>query len=143
MLLMRHSEIGLISSPPGTRILVFKNLRICGDCNNAIKCISNIERWEIIVRDTTREAGGVAQQAIGSIRTVFSFVSKGNLAAKYADLLEKSVSLELSLGSLRWQRGGSVLFYGRLPENDLTGMAKQVLEGLKYMHALPHYARRH
>ncbi|KAF9591217.1 hypothetical protein IFM89_002872 [Coptis chinensis] len=59
MLLMRHSEklavaFGLISSPPGTRIRVFKNLRICGDCHNAIKYISDIERREIIVRDTIR-----------------------------------------------------------------------------------------
>ncbi|PIA30923.1 hypothetical protein AQUCO_05300031v1 [Aquilegia coerulea] len=59
ILLLRHSEklaiaFGLIGSPPGTRIRVFKNLRICGDCHNAIKYISEIERREIIVRDTTR-----------------------------------------------------------------------------------------
>ncbi|KAF9616114.1 hypothetical protein IFM89_028580 [Coptis chinensis] len=45
-----------------------------------------------------RKAGGVAEQAIGSIRTVFSFVAEDNLAAKYADLLEKSVPFGAKLG---------------------------------------------
>ncbi|XWS18785.1 hypothetical protein CRYUN_Cryun32bG0074500 [Craigia yunnanensis] len=40
-----------------------------------------------------RRAGTIAEQAISSIRTVFSFVAEDNLAARYAELLEKSVPL--------------------------------------------------
>ncbi|XP_058093269.1 pentatricopeptide repeat-containing protein At4g16835, mitochondrial-like [Magnolia sinica] len=59
LILSRHSEklaiaFGLISTPPGTQIRVFKNLRVCRDCHNAAKFISAIEGREIIVRDTTR-----------------------------------------------------------------------------------------
>ncbi|CAO2205772.1 unnamed protein product [Urochloa humidicola] len=58
-MLMRHSEklaiaFGLISSPPGMTLRIFKNLRVCGDCHNAAKLISKIEDREIILRDTTR-----------------------------------------------------------------------------------------
>ncbi|CAL5010177.1 unnamed protein product [Urochloa decumbens] len=58
-MLMRHSEklaiaFGLISSPPGMTLRIFKNLRVCGDCHNATKLISKIEDREIILRDTTR-----------------------------------------------------------------------------------------
>ncbi|MCL7044236.1 hypothetical protein MKW94_022708 [Papaver nudicaule] len=57
--LSHHSEklaiaLGIISTPPGTLIKVCKNLRTCGDCHNAIKYISNIEKREIIVRDSKR-----------------------------------------------------------------------------------------
>ncbi|OVA10587.1 Pentatricopeptide repeat [Macleaya cordata] len=59
LILLRHSEklaiaFGLISTPKGTQIRVFKNLRICGDCHNAIKYISVIEEREIVIRDTVR-----------------------------------------------------------------------------------------
>ncbi|KAI9196477.1 hypothetical protein LWI28_024287 [Acer negundo] len=42
-----HSErlaiaFGLINTAPGTTIRITKNLRICGDCHNAIKFISEI-----------------------------------------------------------------------------------------------------
>ncbi|WVZ95035.1 hypothetical protein U9M48_040842 [Paspalum notatum var. saurae] len=58
-MLMRHSEklaiaFGLISTPPGMILRIFKNLRVCGDCHNAAKLISKIEDREIILRDTTR-----------------------------------------------------------------------------------------
>lgn len=58
-LLLWHSEklavaFGCIKLPQGSQIQVFKNLRICGDCHKAIKFISEIEKREIIVRDTTR-----------------------------------------------------------------------------------------
>ncbi|QHO39044.1 hypothetical protein HN51_005295 [Arachis hypogaea] len=58
-LLLWHSEklaiaFGLLKVPLGVPIRVFKNLRVCGDCHNAIKYISAIEGREIIVRDTTR-----------------------------------------------------------------------------------------
>uniref|UniRef100_A0A0D6R6C5 DYW domain-containing protein n=1 Tax=Araucaria cunninghamii TaxID=56994 RepID=A0A0D6R6C5_ARACU len=57
--LMHHSErlaiaFGLISTPPGTTLRVIKNLRVCGDCHNAIKIISKIVEREIIVRDAKR-----------------------------------------------------------------------------------------
>ncbi|KAG7985721.1 hypothetical protein I3843_03G040900 [Carya illinoinensis] len=54
-----HSErlaiaFGLINTNPGTAIRVTKNLRICGDCHNAIKFISKIVKRIIIVRDMHR-----------------------------------------------------------------------------------------
>ncbi|WCJ39357.1 ABC transporter family protein [Euphorbia peplus] len=45
-----------------------------------------------------RKAGGIAEQAISSIRTVFSFVAEDSLAEKYADLLMKSVPIGLKVG---------------------------------------------
>ncbi|KAL5710435.1 hypothetical protein ACHQM5_020996 [Ranunculus cassubicifolius] len=57
--LMYHSErlaiaYGLISTPPGRTLRIMKNLRICGDCHNAVKFISKLEDREIIVRDNKR-----------------------------------------------------------------------------------------
>ncbi|QCE08970.1 structure-specific endonuclease subunit SLX1 [Vigna unguiculata] len=54
-----HSErlaiaFGLISTLPGTRLLITKNLRICEDCHVAIKFISEITEREITVRDVNR-----------------------------------------------------------------------------------------
>lgn len=54
-----HSEklaiaYGIISTPPSTTIRVIKNLRVCGDCHNAIKYISKVARREIVVRDGNR-----------------------------------------------------------------------------------------
>ncbi|KAL6844673.1 hypothetical protein ACP4OV_025332 [Aristida adscensionis] len=54
-----HSEklaiaFGLISTAPGTPIRVVNNLRICGDCHNAIKLLSKIYGRCIIVRDANR-----------------------------------------------------------------------------------------
>ncbi|XP_077233484.1 pentatricopeptide repeat (PPR) superfamily protein [Tasmannia lanceolata] len=59
MRLGHHSEklaigFGLISTPDGLPLLVVKNLRICGDCHNAIKFISAIVGREITVRDAHR-----------------------------------------------------------------------------------------
>ncbi|RZS18297.1 hypothetical protein BHM03_00050538 [Ensete ventricosum] len=59
LMLMRHSEklaiaFGLISTLQGTTLRVFKNLRVCGDCHNAAKFLSLIEKRDIILRDTTR-----------------------------------------------------------------------------------------
>lgn len=59
LILLRHSEklaiaYALMRIPLGIPIRVFKNLRVCRDCHNAIKYISAIENREIIVRDTTR-----------------------------------------------------------------------------------------
>ncbi|XP_043695435.1 pentatricopeptide repeat-containing protein At4g21065-like [Telopea speciosissima] len=54
-----HSEklaiaFGLLNTPPGTRLLVTKNLRVCDDCHVAIKFISRITEREIVVRDVNR-----------------------------------------------------------------------------------------
>ncbi|CAN1331548.1 Pentatricopeptide repeat-containing protein At4g37170 [Linum perenne] len=54
-----HSEklaiaYGVISTPPGTTIKVYKNLRTCVDCHEAIKFISKIVDRKIIVRDSAR-----------------------------------------------------------------------------------------
>ncbi|KAF6174303.1 hypothetical protein GIB67_040796 [Kingdonia uniflora] len=45
-----------------------------------------------------RKAGNVVEQAISSVRTVFSFVAENHTAAKYAELLEKSVPFGVKLG---------------------------------------------
>ncbi|KAF5733481.1 ABC transporter B family member 19-like [Tripterygium wilfordii] len=45
-----------------------------------------------------RKAGSVAEQAISSIRTIFSFVAEDNFATRYADLLLKSVPLGAKIG---------------------------------------------
>ncbi|KAL0352552.1 UNVERIFIED_CONTAM: Pentatricopeptide repeat-containing protein [Sesamum calycinum] len=57
--LSTHSEklavvYGLLKLPHGATIRIFKNLRICGDCHNAIKFMSKAEAREIIVRDGKR-----------------------------------------------------------------------------------------
>lgn len=57
--LFRHSEklalvFGLISTPPGNTIRIFKNLRICEDCHASFKLISGIVNREIVVRDRNR-----------------------------------------------------------------------------------------
>ncbi|KAJ7558177.1 hypothetical protein O6H91_04G027400 [Diphasiastrum complanatum] len=54
-----HSEklaiaFGLINTPQGTCLHLFKNLRVCDDCHTATKYISRIVRREIIVRDANR-----------------------------------------------------------------------------------------
>ncbi|XP_042512403.1 LOW QUALITY PROTEIN: pentatricopeptide repeat-containing protein At5g04780, mitochondrial-like [Macadamia integrifolia] len=58
-LLRHHSEklalaFALISFPPGTHIVIKKNLRICRDCHSFMKLASRIARRKIIVRDTNR-----------------------------------------------------------------------------------------
>lgn len=54
-----HSEklavaFGIISTPQGTPIKVFKNLRTCVDCHAALKFVSKIAGRRIIVRDSSR-----------------------------------------------------------------------------------------
>ncbi|XP_020587525.1 pentatricopeptide repeat-containing protein At4g33990-like [Phalaenopsis equestris] len=58
-ILSSHSErlamvFGIISTEKGSRIYIFKNLRVCGDCHNATKYISRITEREIVVRDSNR-----------------------------------------------------------------------------------------
>lgn len=57
--LCRHSErlaiaFALLRTAPGTAIRVVKNLRVCGDCHEVTKLISQLYRREIMVRDRTR-----------------------------------------------------------------------------------------
>ncbi|KAK6151123.1 hypothetical protein DH2020_016055 [Rehmannia glutinosa] len=54
-----HSEklavaFGLLSTKDDMPLVVMKNLRMCGDCHNAIKIVSVISRREITVRDCHR-----------------------------------------------------------------------------------------
>ncbi|KAF2301614.1 hypothetical protein GH714_028274 [Hevea brasiliensis] len=57
--LCSHSErlavaFGILNSSGKSSIRVFKNLRICGDCHNAIKLIAKIVDMQITVRDSFR-----------------------------------------------------------------------------------------
>lgn len=57
--LWNHSErialaYGLISTPKGTSVRIFKNLRVCGDCHSVYKLVSSIVSREIILRDPYR-----------------------------------------------------------------------------------------
>ncbi|GKB80314.1 pentatricopeptide repeat-containing protein ELI1, chloroplastic [Tanacetum coccineum] len=54
-----HSEklavaFGLISTEAGSSIKIVKNLRICLDCHEVMKLISNITRRRIVIRDRNR-----------------------------------------------------------------------------------------
>ncbi|CAL5089514.1 unnamed protein product [Urochloa decumbens] len=54
-----HSEklaiaFGIISTPIGTPLRIFKNLRVCEDCHEAIKFMSRATDREIVVRDMYR-----------------------------------------------------------------------------------------
>lgn len=58
-LLCSHSErlaigFGLLKSPPSAPIRIAKNLRVCGDCHEAIKLISKVVSRQLIIRDTNR-----------------------------------------------------------------------------------------
>ena len=58
-MLCNHSErlaiaFGLLNTGPGTRLLITKNLRVCGDCHEATKFITKIVNREIVVRDVKR-----------------------------------------------------------------------------------------
>ncbi|XP_047326308.1 ABC transporter B family member 19-like [Impatiens glandulifera] len=45
-----------------------------------------------------RKAGGIAEQTISSVRTIFSFVMEDEMIAKYTDLLAKGVPLGVKMG---------------------------------------------
>jgi hypothetical protein len=58
-MVLSHSEklaitLGLIITPPGTRIMIVKNLRVCADCHLVTALISKIEGREIVARDSSR-----------------------------------------------------------------------------------------
>lgn len=51
-----HSEklalaFGLLSTPQGTTLRILKNLRVCGDCHEANRIISKVERRDIVIID--------------------------------------------------------------------------------------------
>ncbi|XP_071690602.1 pentatricopeptide repeat-containing protein At2g03880, mitochondrial-like [Rutidosis leptorrhynchoides] len=57
--LWKHSErlalaYGLVNTPDGSGVQIFKNLRVCGDCHSVFKFISEIERRTIVLRDPFR-----------------------------------------------------------------------------------------
>ncbi|KAF8116226.1 hypothetical protein N665_0020s0078 [Sinapis alba] len=57
--LSHHSEklaiaFGLISTKPGSKLTIVKNLRVCRNCHEATKLISKIYKREIVARDRTR-----------------------------------------------------------------------------------------
>uniref|UniRef100_A0A2P2LYX7 Uncharacterized protein MANES_01G231600 n=1 Tax=Rhizophora mucronata TaxID=61149 RepID=A0A2P2LYX7_RHIMU len=57
--ILAHSEklataYGLLSSPARAPIRILKNLRVCGDCHNALKIISKLVGRELIMRDAKR-----------------------------------------------------------------------------------------
>ncbi|KAL4186472.1 hypothetical protein AMTRI_Chr09g34050 [Amborella trichopoda] len=57
--LLHHSEklalaFGLLKMPTRTPIRIINNLRVCGDCHTAFKCISKILNREVILRDTSQ-----------------------------------------------------------------------------------------
>ncbi|XP_059312850.1 pentatricopeptide repeat-containing protein At4g21065 [Lycium ferocissimum] len=54
-----HSEklaiaFGLLCVPKGVPIRIYKNLRVCGDCHNAMKFVSRVFDRHIILRDSNR-----------------------------------------------------------------------------------------
>lgn len=56
LLLCKHSEkialcFGMLEYPPGHKITIVKNLRMCGDCHTATALISKLTQYEIEVRD--------------------------------------------------------------------------------------------
>ncbi|XP_057978407.1 pentatricopeptide repeat-containing protein At3g24000, mitochondrial [Malania oleifera] len=57
--LWNHSErlalaFGLINTPEGLTVKIFKNLRVCGDCHSVYKFVSKLVGREIILRDPYR-----------------------------------------------------------------------------------------
>ncbi|XP_008784430.2 pentatricopeptide repeat-containing protein At4g32450, mitochondrial-like isoform X1 [Phoenix dactylifera] len=57
--LLYHSErlavaYGLMTSPARSPIRIIKNLRVCGDCHNAMKIISKLVGRQLIARDAKR-----------------------------------------------------------------------------------------
>ncbi|KAL6552890.1 hypothetical protein OROHE_008254 [Orobanche hederae] len=57
--LQYHSEklalaFSLLNTPPGTPVLIKKNIRVCGDCHTAFRFVSKLVDRKIILRDTNR-----------------------------------------------------------------------------------------
>ncbi|KAK2970029.1 hypothetical protein RJ640_008369 [Escallonia rubra] len=87
--------VGFIRSPK-ISLAVFAVTPLTMFCGIAYKAVYvGLSTKEV---ESYRKAGSIAEQAISSIRTVFSFVAEDNLAAKYAELLQKSVPLGAKIG---------------------------------------------
>ncbi|KAK8918398.1 Pentatricopeptide repeat-containing protein [Platanthera zijinensis] len=59
VILQHHSEklavaYGIISTPCGSPLRIMKNLRVCGDCHEAIKYVTQATGREIVLRDAYR-----------------------------------------------------------------------------------------
>ncbi|CAN6462037.1 unnamed protein product [Victoria cruziana] len=57
--LWHHSEkvalaFGLLNSPTGSTLRIFKNLRVCGDCHTVFKLVSQVTGCRIVLRDMYR-----------------------------------------------------------------------------------------
>lgn len=52
----------------------------------------------LFLQNSYKKAGSIAEQAISSIRTVFSFVAEENLAARYDAVLDELVPVGKKLG---------------------------------------------
>ncbi|KAJ0895744.1 putative Type I protein exporter [Helianthus annuus] len=51
-----------------------------------------------VMKNSYKKAGGIAEQAISSIRTVFSFVAEQKVADRYDALLQESIPVGKKLG---------------------------------------------
>ncbi|KAH7547039.1 hypothetical protein FEM48_Zijuj01G0264700 [Ziziphus jujuba var. spinosa] len=91
------SDVAQIQEVMGEKMAHFINNIFTFICGYAVGFIRS---WKVslVVFSVTPKAGGVAEQAIRSIRTVFSFVAEDHFAEKYADLLIKSVPFGARLG---------------------------------------------
>ncbi|GMI77846.1 hypothetical protein HRI_001453900 [Hibiscus trionum] len=77
-------------------LVVFSVTPVMMSCGIAYKAIyGDLTAKEEV---SYRKAGTIAEQAISSIRTVFSFVAEENLAARYGELLSKSLPLGTKIG---------------------------------------------
>ncbi|KAF3783894.1 Pentatricopeptide repeat-containing protein [Nymphaea thermarum] len=88
-----HSEklavsFGLISSPPGATIRIFKNLRVCDDCHVAMKFISVTTKREIILRDANRfEILVSPQKCLDAPESIIQQPLEVVLPAEYAEFV--------------------------------------------------------
>ncbi|XP_042434966.1 pentatricopeptide repeat-containing protein At3g49170, chloroplastic-like isoform X3 [Zingiber officinale] len=95
--LLQHSEkiavaFGLINTSGPKPIRVFKNLRVCGDCHNAIKCISKATGRDVILRDSNRfhhirnGVAGIPRDNEESQNTISTTVTLSKLPQQIASL---------------------------------------------------------
>ncbi|XP_077234235.1 ABC transporter B family member 19-like [Tasmannia lanceolata] len=68
-------------------------MMFCGMAYKAVY-VGLVSKEEVMYR----KAGSIAEQAISSVRTVFSFVAEDHLTTKYSDLLERSVPFGAKIG---------------------------------------------
>lgn len=85
------------------------------------------------------KAGSVVEQAISSIRTVFSFVAEDKLTARYAELLTKSMPIGAKLGFAKGAGIGVIYLvtYSTWHGHWLSGMEVSWLLGERSLEVLP------